>query len=495
MLFPTVSLPAELYRAEHVRELDRVAIEEIGIGGWTLMSRAGEAAYRAMRARWPEANRIIVVCGTGNNAGDGYVLARLARQHDLTVTVVQIGDAARLKGDALIAAREAEQARVRVESYAGATGFDADVVVDALFGTGLDREVAGEWRQAIEAINASACPVVSIDIPSGLSANTGAVLGAAVRAHVTVSFIGLKQGLFTAEGPGHCGEVLFHHLEVPAQVYGAVGAPGALLQFEKLKHWLAPRARTTNKGHYGHVLVIGGEQGYAGAACMAGEAAARCGAGLVSVALRAGNPDTCVSRPELMCRGVEQPEDLDLLIQRAGVVAVGPGLGQLAWGRAMFGAALASGRPLVVDADGLNLLAAQPLRREDWVLTPHPGEAARLLNSSPAEVQADRFGAVAQLQERYGGMVVLKGTGTLVLGPEGSVGLCPLGNPGMATGGMGDVLTGVIAALLAQGVPASAAAQLGVWLHARAGDLAAADGERGLLATDLLPHLRRLVNP
>nr|MDJ0870432.1 NAD(P)H-hydrate dehydratase [Gammaproteobacteria bacterium] len=244
-----------------------------------------------------------------------------------------------------------------------------------------------------------------------------------------------------------------------------------------------------------HVLVLGGERGYAGAPRMAGEAAARCGAGLVSVALRSTSAGGCWSCPELMCRAVEAPDDLASLIARASVVAVGPGLGQQDWGKAMLGAALAGGRPLVVDADGLNLLATQPLRREDWVLTPHPGEAARLLNSTPDEIQADRFAAVAEMRKRYGGVIVLKGPGTLVLAAEEPVAICRLGNPGMATGGMGDVLCGVIAALLAQGVAAGAAARLGVWLHARAADLAATDGERGLLATDLLPHLRRLVNP
>ncbi len=495
MSLPTINLPVQLYRAEHVRELDRVAIEDIGIGGYTLMTRAGEAAYGALRARWPEARRITIVSGVGNNAGDGYVVGRLACRDGLATTVSQIGDATRLKGDALMAAQEAEQAGVTTQSYAGAAAFEADVVVDAVFGTGLDREVAGEWRRAIEAINAAACPVLSIDIPSGLAADTGAVLGVAVGASVTVTFIGLKQGLFTAEGPERCGEVLYHDLDVPDEVYGAVDASAVFVDFEGLKHWLAPRSRTANKGHFGHVLVVGGDEGYAGAARMAGEAAARCGAGLVSVALRAGSQGVCSARPELMCRGIEEPADLEPLIERASVVAVGPGLGQLAWGRAMFGAALASGRPLVVDADGLNLLATQALRREDWVLTPHPGEAARLLNSSPREVQADRFAAVARLQEHYGGVVALKGPGTLVLGSEGTVGLCRLGNPGMAAGGMGDVLTGIIAALLAQGVPASEAARLGVWLHARAADLASNDGERGMLATDLLHHLRHLVNP
>ncbi len=495
MSFPTLRLPTELYRAEHVRELDRIAIQQVGIPGYSLMSRAGEAAYRAMRTRWPEAHRLKVVCGTGNNAGDGYVLARLAHNDGLDAAVVQVGDGGRLQGDCLRAAREAEQAGVPAGRYVGEASLDAEVVVDALFGTGLDRDVSGEWRQAIDAINATPGPVLSIDIPSGLSADNGAVLGAAVRADATISFIGLKQGLFTAEGPAHCGEILFHDLDVPTQVFEAVPSPAGLIRFEQLRHWLAPRARTANKGHHGHVLVLGGERGYAGAPRLAGEAAARSGAGLVSVALRSTGTGGCWSCPELMCRAVEAPDDLAPLIARASVVALGPGLGQQDWGKAMFRAALAGGRPLVVDADGLNLLATQPLRREDWVLTPHPGEAARLLNSTPGEIQADRFAAVAELRKRYGGVIVLKGPGTLVLAAEEPVAVCRLGNPGMATGGTGDVLCGVIAALLAQGVAAGAAARLGVWLHARAADLAAADGERGLLATDLLPHLRRLVNP
>jgi NAD(P)H-hydrate epimerase len=261
---------------------------------------------------------------------------------------------------------------------------------------------------------------------------------------------------------------------------------------------LSRRRRSAHKGYFGHVLVIGGELGLAGAARLAGEAAARCGAGLVSVATRAAHAGMqAAARPELMFQGIENPSDLTPLFDRATVVAIGPGLGRGEWGRDMLHAALASDKPLVVDADGLNLLAAEPSYRDRWILTPHPGEAARLLKMTPAEVEADRFTAVEDLALRFGGVAVLKGAGSLIASKtDGQVALCAAGNPGMASGGMGDVLTGVIAALAAQGPSLFAAAKAGVYLHGRAGDLAAqSGGERGLLATDLLPFLRQLVNP
>jgi NAD(P)H-hydrate epimerase len=259
---------------------------------------------------------------------------------------------------------------------------------------------------------------------------------------------------------------------------------------------LRPRAADAHKGDFGHVLVVGGAPGMPGAARLAAEAAARSGAGLVSVATHAAHAAVLNNgRPELMVRAVDAPAQLADLLARATVVAVGPGLGRGAWGRALFEQVLESGLPLVVDADALNCLAADPLKRDDWVLTPHPGEAARLLQSASAAVQADRFAAVTELQARYGGVAVLKGAGTLVAGGGVPLRLCALGNPGMASGGMGDVLTGVIAALRAQGLAPLEAACSGVCLHAGAADaLAATRGERGLLAGDLIPEIRRLLN-
>ncbi|MDE2089857.1 MAG: NAD(P)H-hydrate epimerase, partial [Gammaproteobacteria bacterium] len=282
-------LPLALYRAEQVRELDRVAIQEYGIPGAVLMERAGSAAFGVLRQRWPQARAITLLCGIGNNGGDGFVVARRARETGLDVRVLQLGDASRLHGDALSAARALQAAGVEIHPWKNQRLDGVDVIVDALLGTGLEREVSGTWREAIEAVNAGAARVLALDIPSGLHADSGAALGAAVRADVTVTFIGLKQGLFTGAGPDHCGAVVFNDLQVPVEIYSRV-APGAVrIGHEDLMAALRPRPRTAHKGHYGHVLVIGGEHGMAGAARLAAEAAARVGAGLVSVATRAAH--------------------------------------------------------------------------------------------------------------------------------------------------------------------------------------------------------------
>ncbi|MDQ2696285.1 MAG: NAD(P)H-hydrate dehydratase [Pseudomonadota bacterium] len=490
------ALPADLYRAGQVRELDRIAIQERGIPGYTLMNRAGWAVFDAVKSRFADARRLVVVCGKGNNAGDGYVVARLARQAGLDVHVLHLSDPGGLQGDALTAYQDAETAGVPMQSFDPALLAAAEVIVDAIFGTGLERDVEGAWAEAIERINAQPARVVAVDIPSGLHADRGAILGAAVRADVTVSFIALKQGLFSGQGPDCCGEILFNDLRVPADIFADINPSCLRYAGEDLERLLPRRSRSSHKGHNGHVLVVGGDHGMGGAARMAAEAAARCGAGLTSIATRAGHAALqAAMRPELMFHGVDDPEALQPLLERATVVAVGPGLGRGDWGRAMLAAVLAAGRPIVADADALNLLAEQPMQRDDWVLTPHPGEAGRLLGISTSAVQADRFKAVAELAGRYGGACVLKGAGSLVAAPGDPLVLCSAGNPGMGSGGMGDVLTGVIASLLGQGLTLAAAARAGVYVHARAADLAAEHGERGMLALDLLPHLRQLVNP
>jgi len=490
-------LPVELYRAAQVRELDRIAIQDRGIPGYTLMSRAGAAAFDLLRQRWPQARRIGVVCGGGNNAGDGYVVARLARQAGLEVSILTLVDPARLGGDARTAWQDACAAEVPILTFATSGLADADLLVDAMLGTGLEREVSGQWREAMNVMNAHSADILALDIPTGLHADTGAILGAAIHAAATMTFIGLKQGLFTGQGPACCGEVRFADLGVPPDIYPAIHPACWRYAGEDLPKRLPRRSRSAHKGHFGHVLVVGGDHGMAGAARMAAEAAARCGAGLVSVATRAVHAGLQAAvRPELMFHGVEVAEELEPLLDRATVIAIGPGLGRNEWGRAMLNAVLTRDKPLVVDADGLNLLAIEHGYRDSWILTPHPGEAARLLKMTPPQVEADRFAAVEDLALRYGGVAVLKGAGSLIASKtDGQVALNTTGNPGMATGGMGDVLTGVIAALVAQGLPLFAAAKAGVYLHGLAGDRAAqAGGERGLLATDLLPLLRQAVN-
>ena len=494
-----VAYPVELYRAEQVRELDRIAIEELHIPGATLMERAGLAAFDALRRSWPLARRVGVVCGPGNNGGDGFVLARAAAAAGYSVRVALLGDAARLRGDALSARDRMRAAGLELQSYSDNTLDDADVIVDALFGTGLDRDVEGAFAACIADINASPAPVLAMDIPSGLHADTGRVLGVCVAAEVCVSFIGLKQGMFTGDARNYCGRVEFDNLDVPPELYQRVPSTVRRADFASLEGLLGRRRRSDHKGSFGHVLVIGGDAGFAGAARMAGEAAARCGAGLTSIATRAAHAGTLASqRPELMCHGIEDTASLAPLLERATVVAVGPGLGRGAWGSAMLDAALGVPRPLIMDADALNLLGESQRKLDRGVaatlMTPHPGEAARLLGCSSRAVERDRFAAAGTLAERYRATLVLKGAGTLVCESGGATWVCAGGNPGMGSGGMGDVLTGVIAGLVAQGLAPAAAARAGVCLHALAADLAAEDGERGLLAGDLMLPLRTLVN-
>jgi NAD(P)H-hydrate epimerase len=485
-----------LYTAAQVRELDRMAIEDEGIPGYELMCRAGAALLGCIQNAWPEVKRVCVLCGPGNNGGDGYVLARLLHESGVQVWVQCLCDPARLRGDAQQAARDFLAAGGQVEAFSGTLPAQAELLVDALLGTGLDRPAEGSYLQAIEALNRHVSPVLAVDIPSGLHADSGCVPGQAVEARRTVTFIGRKRGLYTGAGVRFAGDVGFDNLAVPAAIYNRMRAEAQLVEQPTLGPVARARPRDSHKGAFGHVLIVGGAPGMAGAARLAGEAAARCGAGLVSVATHPQHATTLNSGcPELMVHAVEQPADLAALLPRASVVVIGPGLGQDAWARRLFSRVLESQRPLLVDADALNLLAKDPLHRDNWIITPHPGEAGRLLNQDTSMVQQDRFAAVRQLLERYHGVAVLKGAGSLIATTGEPIRLCDRGNPGMASGGMGDVLGGVIGALLAQGLDLFEAASAGVWLHAKAADLVAREhGERGLLASDLVPCLRDLVN-
>lgn len=487
------SLPAKIYSVAAVREIDRTTIEDHGVPGYALMNRAGAAAVAEARARFPDARRWQVICGAGNNAGDGYVLARLAALEGITVSVLALVDPEKLSGDAATAYGDFAAEGGIVLRWSGQLDGDADLLVDGMLGSGLEREVAGEFAAAVAAINAHTAPVLALDIPTGIHGDSGEVLGCAVRADLTVTFVGLKAGLFLGDGPDCCGALRFAGLEIPDSFREIVEPRFKRIDDAMFAGALPPRVPSGHKGRYGHVLVIGGGQGMPGAVRLAGEAALRSGAGLVSIATHPSHAALLVaSRPELMPHGVDDADELDALLQRADVVAFGPGLGQSDWARALYERVAALSLPMVWDADALNLLAEQPARAENRVITPHPGEAGRLLGVSAAEVQRDRPAALAALQERYGGTAVLKGAGTLITSSPVPC-LCSAGNPGMGSAGMGDVLTGVIAALMGQGLAEAAA--IGVEAHARAGDLAAADGQRGLIASDLLDKLRSVVNP
>ncbi|MGQ0835527.1 MAG: NAD(P)H-hydrate dehydratase [Gammaproteobacteria bacterium] len=492
-----MALPVALYTAAQVRALDAHAIEALGIPSYTLMKRAGEAALRFLRSRWPTAHRILVVCGGGNNGGDGYVLARFARAAGLTVNVLAAVAPERLESDARRAHDDCVASGVPIERFGIESLGAGDVVVDAVLGTGLRSLVRDDMVAVIDAINTAHRPVFALDVPSGLDADTGAPLGAAVRADCTVTFVGLKTGLFIGEGPERAGTVFFDDLEVPVPTEPRFRPRLERIGESEISRALPRRARAAHKGDFGRILIIGSGSGMPGAVRLAGEAALRVGAGLVTVAVAPENVGAVASgRPEVICLAIERGAQLEEPLERADVVAIGPGLGRTDWARSLLRTALECGKPLVLDADALNLLADDESlpRRAEWILTPHPGEAGRLLDLPTSEVQRDRLAALDQLVERFGGTVVLKGAGTLVGAANLTPGLCERGNPGMATAGMGDVLTGAIAGILGQCRDPWLASRAGVLVHAMAGDALARTGERGLLATDVARELRTCVN-
>ena len=499
-----------IYLAQQVRELDRITIEEKGIPGIKLMRSAAQACVDVLLGQAPSPGKVSVLCGSGNNAGDGFIIAGLLANRGIEVTVGLVGKVPSAETDAGKAYGYCREAGVEILT-AELSLQDSAFVVDALLGTGLIGPVRPEYQQVISAVNLHDCTVLAVDLPSGLCADTGNILGACVKADMTVTFIGRKLGLFTNDGPEVVGELNFADLSVPGSVFDAIEPSARMLSYEDQIRKLPVRNRNAHKMNHGHVLVVGGDQGMAGAVAMAAEAALYSGAGLVSVATHPTSVNSLVARrPEVMTKSVTTPDELKVLINRATVVVVGPGLGNDGLGNdglgndslggdsarasELFDIVLESELPMIIDADGLNRLSRLPqqsTKRDNWILTPHPGEARNLLGKN---VQVNRLASVKQLQEKYGGVSLLKGAGTLIASRH-DVWLCPYGNPGMSVAGMGDVLSGVIGGLVAQGLDVNDAACLGVIVHSLAADnITARQGERGLLATQLLPEIRKLLN-
>ena len=490
----TATIRQPLHNAAQSREADAIAAHSLGLVGIELMMRAGRAACDDLLQAWPEARRVTVVAGKGNNAGDGYVLAALARARGLDVRLLQVGDAP-AAGDAADAVRWATSEGVVGEPFE-ARSLDADVLVDALLGTGARGELRPAFAQAVRVMNASAAPVLAIDLPTGLNCDTGGALGTpelVVRASRTVSFITRKLGHHTGLGLEACGELVFaplgtERVPLPAGVPLLTGTtPAAQLGTNAYKH-----AR-------GHVLVAGGDTNMGGAVLLAAEAALRAGAGMVTVATRPEHrPAILARRPELMVVDAADEQALEALLERVNAVVLGPGLGRGAWGEGLFERVsdLAMGS-LLIDADGL-FFQAERQSRGAAVITPHVAEAARLLECTAEQVQANRVDAVRQLCERYGAVAVLKGAGTLIaqhgpndaaLADEERLAVCGRGNPNMATAGMGDVLSGVIAAELCRGQTVFDAVCAGVTRHAEAGDAVARQRGASLLAGDVVDAL------
>lgn len=504
-------LALKLYTAEQVKNGEVIAAQMAGVSMYSLMQRAGMAVYECFLQLYPGAKNVLVVCGKGNNGGDGYIFASLAKQAQFNVKVFQLGDASSLTGDAFSAYEDWQSVDGKNSSWDdwNTALLEADVIIDAMFGTGLSGDVRKECRRYIEQINQIRCPVIAVDIPSGLCANTGSVLGEAIYANHTVTFIGVKQGLCTAQARGHVGELHFSGLGVNVEFDSIEGESALGIDHKVIPRLLPPQKPTAHKGNNGKLLCVGGNLGMSGAIRFCAAAAVRSGAGLTAGIT---HPDSFtplqVACPEVMSQSITTDElrdtenELTKRIRWADALVFGPGFGDDEWAYQAYQYLSQQHKPKVVDADGLNILAMLSQRCDgrvvcdnERVITPHPGEAARLLNVTTQEVERDRYSAARQLQERFGGVVVLKGAGTLIYDGVRMY-VCLAGNPGMASGGMGDVLSGVIGALLAKGIPIAIAARLGVMIHSHAADINAVQyGERGLLASDVVNTLRCAMNP
>jgi len=497
-----------------MRSADRAAIRS-GVSGITLMENAAAALAADLLAAWPEARRVAVVCGPGNNGGDGLAAARLLAAEGISVSVFTLGPPDRYRGDAAENAERAlacglklsplgERGARRSLSEALAA---SDVVLDALFGTGLSRGLDGEAARAVAAINASGRPVIAADLPSGLSADEGRLLGPAVRAEATVAFAAGKPCHVLPPARDLCGRVAVRAIGIAAEILERRRARLYIAEASDVAAALPPRRADSHKGNYGRLAVVAGSRGKTGAAALAARGALRAGAGLVTVFCPASIEQAVVGAlPETMTRGLPDrdgrlaPEAADALREALAdfdAAAVGPGLGVSAAVRSVLETLLRSPLPLVCDADALNTLTPEAFsrRRGETVLTPHPGEAARLLHSTTRAIQSDRLGAAKELARRSKSVVVLKGSGSLISRPRTAVVVNPTGTPLMSTAGSGDVLTGALGALLAGGLEAFVAAMAAVYLHGAAGEfLAGTLGDAGLLASELadaLPRARR----
>ena len=501
--------------AAQMREADRRAVEDIGIPSLVLMENAGRQVVSAMEAMHSDLleRRVAVLCGRGNNGGDGFVVARTLLQRGVDVVVFLIGRVGDVRGDARVNLEILGRLGLTVAEVADSQAWelhfsefsDCTLIVDAIFGTGLNAPVSGLIQSVIADANAAGVPIVAIDLPSGLSADSPEPIGDSIEAGLTVTIAAPKLPLVLPPAEMRAGDIVIADIGIPTEVLDGVDGPRVeLLTRGAMRALISPRTPDSHKGDYGRVVVVAGSRGKTGAAYLSGVGALRSGAGLVTVA----TPISCQAvvaamAPEYMTEGLDEtdegldPEGVDRVIEIArDVVAVGPGLGQ-SKGTQEFIRRLVdrASMPLVIDADGLNAFVGDPDRlagREgrDVIITPHPGEMARLVGMSTDEVQSSRLEIARNFASAHHVYVVLKGHRTIIATPGGTVYINPTGNPGMATGGTGDVLTGMVAAWLAQLLDAEAACKLAVYLHGMAGDLAEADeGEVAMTAADVAGHL------
>ncbi|PKM80179.1 MAG: bifunctional ADP-dependent NAD(P)H-hydrate dehydratase/NAD(P)H-hydrate epimerase [Firmicutes bacterium HGW-Firmicutes-14] len=505
-----------LLRAEEMQNLDRTAIKDLGIPGVVLMENAGLQVMKGILEVLGEVRgkTVTIFAGKGNNGGDGFVVARHLLNAGAEVKVMLFADLVDIAGDAKVNLNILQSMGYKVYPIINPNSLNivklamvySDLIVDAIFGTGFKGAVSGHVGNVIEIINSSGKPVVSVDIPSGLEANTGAVHGPCIKANRTITFAYAKLGLLIGHGPEYAGELTVADISIPPDLIRSMGINRFLITSSLVREIMPVRKPDGHKGTYGRILVVGGSDGMSGAAAMAATAALKAGAGLVTLAVPASLHDLMeVKLTEIMTKPLPETEETGIsrdalpyvrgILERMDVLAVGPGMST---GESTFEFVrqLVAGleKPAVIDADGLNALAGNVdvLKSSGVspVLTPHPGEMARLMGIKTEEVQNNRVETASEAAKNWNAVVVLKGHRTVVADPGGAIYINPTGNPGMASGGTGDVLTGIIAGLLGQRLSPLEAAVAGVYFHGLSGDLAAAQkGMISLVAGDLLDYL------
>lgn len=449
----------KLYNISQAKVIDQLAAENLGINSYELMQVAAQAIFQHVR----NYHNILIITGPGNNGGDGWVVAELARQNGQNVTLWSLKPINELKGDARLAADA--YTGVVIESAPEAT---FDCVVDAIFGSGLNQTITGHYAQAIAWITEQESPVIAVDIPSGLNGDTGQMMGAAVNAKATISILNDSPGLFTLSGKDLCGKITTESLGVDPMCYKNLPVSAELLKESQLTQMIKARQNNSHKGSFGHVWAAGGQAGMMGAVQLAAFAILKSGAGAATAVTDKQHSVTLPLRhPEIMTHGFDELHP-ELPVKTPDVMAIGMGLGQSTWSKQLFNLLIKINVPKVIDADGLALLQPGHLNSND-VITPHPLEAARLLDCHIQEVQADRLKAAKLLNQKYHAIVVLKGSGTIICNDQNTY-ICPYGSDALATAGSGDVLSGMIAGLMAQDHHSLQAAQLAVIWHAVTGE-------------------------
>ena len=496
-------LPRNLYSAQQVKQGELICAEQMGVSMYQLMEKAGHAVFDVFLAHFSKVSQIAVVAGRGNNGGDAYVFARLALQSNYNVRIYSLSPDRALTGDAEIARQALLNQGGMIQDLTQAEFTAAELIIDGLLGTGFQGEVKADAKTTISKMNDADAPVIAIDLPSGLYADTGVAAETCVKANYTVTFVAPKVGLFIADGPDHTGHLVFAGLGID-ELFDKQFEPIAQIYGRHSEAVIKRRKRNTNKGKNGHVICLGGNVGMPGAIFLAGKAALRAGVGKVSVICHPQNVNTVnVLCPELMVWGYDGKNDNNNLIKKisaADVILIGPGLGMDAWAQDLLTQALCcKTKPLILDADGLNLMAQNNKNTTDFInytastiLTPHPLEAARLLNKQVSDINHQRINSGIELAKQFGSNIVLKGNSSLVIN-KNNVSVNLSGNSGMASAGMGDLLAGIIAAFLANKenlqINLNERVKLAVYLHGLAGDFAAKNGEIGIIATDIIEQL------